>query len=334
MADWANYSTGLHRVSQNCYAYLQPDGGWGLNNAGVVISEGKSLVIDALMDIPRTRRMLDEIKDDTGVTKIDMLLLTHWHIDHMASACVFDDMGAKIIASRICADYMDFHDQPEWVAREKKMTGDARKAMDHNLGGKFDLSGIKRAVPNVVFDGNRYDFNVGDIKVEVYENKPSHTRSDSFAFMPSESVVHTGDLITAHRHLGLQFPFLTNAIDAMELLKKLDARVYIAGHGPLLVKSDILERIQYLKDLQGSLRKSFDKGAEYPQGAEEFLRNLGPYKNYANPASIYDTARMIYCEFRGDTEDFARKDNVKFTAQSLTRRKELATKMPELFLRF
>ena len=35
-----NYSLGLHEIGNDCYAYLQPDGGWGYSNAGLVVGNG------------------------------------------------------------------------------------------------------------------------------------------------------------------------------------------------------------------------------------------------------------------------------------------------------
>ena len=42
------YTLGLHEIGEGTHAYLQPDGGWGWSNAGLVVG------IDAA-DFPRTR---------------------------------------------------------------------------------------------------------------------------------------------------------------------------------------------------------------------------------------------------------------------------------------
>ena len=36
-----NYTKGLHELGNGCYAYLQPDGGWGWSNAGLVADAGR-----------------------------------------------------------------------------------------------------------------------------------------------------------------------------------------------------------------------------------------------------------------------------------------------------
>ena len=53
------YTKGLHEVADGVWAYLQPDGGWGWSNAGLVTSGEASLLVDTLFDLKLTREMLD-----------------------------------------------------------------------------------------------------------------------------------------------------------------------------------------------------------------------------------------------------------------------------------
>ena len=54
----SRYTLGLHEVGNGCFAYLQPDGGWGYSNAGLVVGEGESLLVDTLFDLKLTQQML------------------------------------------------------------------------------------------------------------------------------------------------------------------------------------------------------------------------------------------------------------------------------------
>ena len=47
MANW-QYEKGLHETGNGIYAYLQPDGGWGWSNAGLVVDDGSSLLLDTV----------------------------------------------------------------------------------------------------------------------------------------------------------------------------------------------------------------------------------------------------------------------------------------------
>ncbi len=72
-----NYSLGLHEIGNNCYAYLQPDGGWGYSNAGLIVGEGSSLLVDTLFDLKLTASMLDCMKGATQTAPIATVVNTH-----------------------------------------------------------------------------------------------------------------------------------------------------------------------------------------------------------------------------------------------------------------
>jgi hypothetical protein len=52
------YTRGLHEIAAGVFAYLQPDGGWGWSNAGLVVAGESSLLVDTLFDLKLTGEML------------------------------------------------------------------------------------------------------------------------------------------------------------------------------------------------------------------------------------------------------------------------------------
>ena len=67
MVTSAGYTHGLHELDHGCFAYLQPDGGWGWSNAGLIVGDGQSLLVDTLFDLGLTAAMLDSMADVTTV---------------------------------------------------------------------------------------------------------------------------------------------------------------------------------------------------------------------------------------------------------------------------
>ncbi len=53
------YTKGLHEIADGVWAYLQPDGGWGWSNAGLITGDGSSLLVDTLFDLRLTAEMLE-----------------------------------------------------------------------------------------------------------------------------------------------------------------------------------------------------------------------------------------------------------------------------------
>ncbi|HEY1961670.1 MAG TPA: MBL fold metallo-hydrolase, partial [Rhizomicrobium sp.] len=77
----ARHEAGVADFGNGCFAYLQPDGGWGLSNAGLVTSDGQALLIDTLFDLPHTREMLDAF-GRAASAKIGTVFNTHQNGDH------------------------------------------------------------------------------------------------------------------------------------------------------------------------------------------------------------------------------------------------------------
>lgn len=80
MSERWRYSRGLHEVGDGLYAYLQPDGGWGWSNAGLVVDGGDCLLVDTLFDLRLTREMLDAMRPVAPA--ISVLVNTHANGDH------------------------------------------------------------------------------------------------------------------------------------------------------------------------------------------------------------------------------------------------------------
>src|SRR5215216_3311719 len=61
MTGGMSYRKGLHELGEGCFAYLQPDGGWGWSNAGLLVGDGASLLVDTLFDLRLTAEMLESM---------------------------------------------------------------------------------------------------------------------------------------------------------------------------------------------------------------------------------------------------------------------------------
>jgi cyclase len=99
-----SYTLGLHELSNGCHAYLQPDGGWGWSNAGLIVGDGESLLVDTLFDLKITQRMLDSMVGVTKRAPISTVVNTHANGDH----CYGNQLlaGSEIIASEATAHEM------------------------------------------------------------------------------------------------------------------------------------------------------------------------------------------------------------------------------------
>jgi len=91
------YERGAHELGDGCLAFLQPDGGWGWSNAGLIVGDGASLLVDTLFDLDLTAEMLSAFAPHTRTAPIATLLNTHANGDHCYGNQLVE--GAEIVAS-------------------------------------------------------------------------------------------------------------------------------------------------------------------------------------------------------------------------------------------
>ena len=186
----SSYSLGLHEVGQGAYAYLQPDGGWGYSNAGLLVGDGRSLLVDTLFDLKLTEAMLGAMRSVTDGSPIGTVVNTHANGDH----CYGNQLvgGAEIVASSATAHEMT-EVPPAMMAALNAADGDVGDLF-RSFFGDFDFSGIDLAMPTRTFDG-RLDLDVGGRVVELIEVGPAHTKGDTIVHCPETKTVFTGDIL-------------------------------------------------------------------------------------------------------------------------------------------
>src|SRR6476659_8222735 len=101
----ARYEKGLREVGDGLFAYLQPDGGWGWSNAGLVVDGESTLLIDTLFDLRLTEETLHTMRRAVpSAARIDTLVNTHANGDHCYGNQLVGD--ALIVASANTAEEM------------------------------------------------------------------------------------------------------------------------------------------------------------------------------------------------------------------------------------
>ncbi len=284
------YRLGLHEVGDGCHAYLQPDGGWGWSNAGLVTSGGESLLVDTLFDLPLTRAMLDAMAPITGAAPIRNLVNTHANGDHCYGNELVTD--AVIIASKACAEEMA-HTPPAMLAAMMAAApemGDVGAYLIKAFGD-FDFEGIDYTLPTNTFDA-RLDVRVGDKTVELYEVGPAHTAGDVIAHVPSDGVVYTGDILFIEGTPLMWAGPVANWIAACDLIIDLGADQIVPGHGPITDADGVRRVRDYLEFIERESRARHAAGMTAADAAadislDEFARWIDSERIAINVDSIY-----------------------------------------------
>ncbi len=291
------YDKGLHALGRGIYAYLTPDGSWGLSNAGLVTDRGRSLLIDTLFDVNMTREMINEMAAaDPAAENIDTLVVTHGNGDHFYGSQLLPD--AQIIASKACAEEMEAS-PPETLAQFLKMAPSLGQAGEFAVKtfGRFEFNGIHPRPATVTFEG-RYDFKVGEKEIRLIEVGPAHTRGDVIVYVPEDKTVFAGDMLFIGGTPILWVGPISNWINACDLMLSWDVANFVPGHGPVTDKKGVAEVRGYLTYIHEQAFKRFEAGMTEQEAIADI--DLGPYKSLSDRERVAVNINTLYREFSGN----------------------------------
>lgn len=292
MANWP-FTQGIHDIGNGVYGYVQPDGTWGWSNAGLIVSEGETLLVDTLMSVPLTRDMLDRFKANVpGGGRIDRLVNTHANPDHFFGNGLVAD--AEIIGTVEAREEMAGFDPKALAALKDNYLsmGDGGAFLYETMGRKFDFSGVDElTLPSRTFE-KQLALSVGSKQVELTDLGPAHTSSDTIVWLPDDRVVFTGDLLFNEGHPIMWAGPIENWIAACQYIIDLDPSVVVPGHGPITDKAAVAGMKDYFEYVREAARMRFDAGMEFEQAARDI--NMSEYRGWSDPERIVANVFSLY----------------------------------------
>jgi glyoxylase-like metal-dependent hydrolase (beta-lactamase superfamily II) len=288
------YTKGLHEVADGVWAYLQPDGGWGWSNAGLVTSGDTSLLVDTLFDLRLTAEMLEAMRRATAAAReIGTVVNTHANGDHCYGNALV--AGSDIVASARCAEEMA-------QLPPSAMAGFMRAAPSLGPAGEFlarifapfSFDEIPEAPPTTTFE-DRLELRVEDRRVTLLEVGPAHTAGDVVVHLPDEGVVFTGDILFHGGHPIVWAGPVANWVAACDRILSLDAAVIVPGHGPLATPAAVADLKGYFEYLTSEARLRHAAGMSALDAARDI--DLGPYAGWGEAERVVANVRALYRDF-------------------------------------
>jgi cyclase len=292
------YEKGLHDLGSGGYAWLQPDGGWGWSNAGLIVDGGESLLVDTLFDVPLTRDMLAAMKraEPRAAARIGTLVNTHHNGDHcFGNQCC---EGAEIIAHTLAAEAMT-HEGPRGLARMLDAAPDRGEtgAYLQKCFGAFDFKGVTQTLPTTTFE-TEITRQVGGKEVRIFHVGPAHTPGDALVHVPADKLVFTGDILFIEGHPIMWEGPVGNWIDACEAIIAMDVETVVPGHGPITDKRGVAAVRDYLIYTRDEARQRYDAGLTAFDAARDI--DMSDYDSWGDGERIVVNVATLYKEFSGE----------------------------------
>jgi glyoxylase-like metal-dependent hydrolase (beta-lactamase superfamily II) len=231
-------------------------------NAGIVVGDRSTLVIDTAMGPRNGERILAEARRLGGERKL-LMTTTHFHPEHA--------FGAQSFAT---ATYVCNASQ----AREMASKGAEYIEMFSGFGPGLAelLADVELVTPDVVFEGPRCELDLGGVVAQLITIGPAHTQGDMVVFLPESGVLFAGDLVE-DRFLPIFPDADANGLlwlDALDRLDALGPRVVVGGHGAVGDAGLIAALRDYLVAVRDRVTALRDSGVPLEKIEEELEPEL------------------------------------------------------------
>lgn len=285
---------GLHEIAPGTYAYLQPDGGWGYSNAGLVESDDEVLLVDTLFTLDLTMEMLSTIRTVIPETAcIDWLVNTHANGDH----CYGNQLltGSTILSSDAVAAEVEV-DDISILHSALSMAGlfGFVGSYFERCFGSFDTSDVVLTPPQKTFSG-RLSFSLAGRPVDLIELGPAHTAGDVVVHVPDVDVLFSGDLLFIGSTPIVWTGPISHWIEACDAMVALDPRIVVPGHGPITDQAGIHDVRRYLEFIEVESRLRFERGMTPWEATLDI--ELGVFEEWLNNERIAVNVAMAFHEF-------------------------------------
>jgi cyclase len=313
-----SYEHGLTEVGEGVFAYLQPDGSWGWSNAGLVTGEEGSLLVDTLYDLALTERMLADMRAALpAAARIETLVNTHGNGDHCYGNSLL--AGARIVASENAAREMA--ELPPATMAALVQNAPSMGALGEfflRCFGSFRFDGVELELPGETFTGE-LSIDHGGRRLELIEVGPAHTRGDTLAWLATERVLFSGDILFNGAHPIAWAGPVSNWIAACRRIEELAPETIVPGHGPLASVADLREQRSYFEYLYEQARIAHGQGMTPLQAARWMA--MDRWADWGESERLAVNVANVFAELNG-TEPPAPLEGFQLMA-------ELALDLPE-----
>ena len=305
------YTEGLHDLGSDVYAWMAPNGSWGEANAGLVIGDDASLLVDTLWDVPKTQVMLDAMQPLLEPSPLVTVVNTHADGDHFWGNQLVAD--TDIVTSERARAEMAHHKPGSLLAFEKLgrvlklLPGRKNRAAGHYfqaMCAPYEFSTVTHTPARRGFSGE-LNLDIGGRLVRLIEVGPAHTQGDLIVHVPDSKILFAADILFIGSTPVMWAGPVENWLEALDLILGMDAKIIVPGHGPLTDKEGVKAVKAYWQFANAKARQRFDAGTPPERAAHEIAASAAfraqPFSNWDSPERLMTNVHLLYRGFAGET---------------------------------
>ena len=226
-------------------------------NAGFVVTSKGVVVYDALGTPSLAVELYKRIRKVTDLP-VKVVVMSHYHADHLYGLQVFKDMGAEIYAPAGAIDYLSSATADNLLAQRRKEL-------------KPWVDARTRLVPADHYLKEDTEFSLGDTRFKLLLQGSAHSEGDLAMLVEPDRVIFTGDIIFEGRIPFIGESNTKNWLLQLEKLKSAKVSALIPGHGPMARDPDklISATHRYLSYLREQMGKAVENWVGFDQAYDQ-----------------------------------------------------------------
>jgi cyclase len=267
----------LEQLADGVYAAIHADDGWATCNAGIIDLGDRTLVFDTFMS-PEAATDLKHAAEHLTGRPARWLINSHYHNDHIWGNQAFDcnvdilstNRTRELIITEGPLEVQGYREvaqtrlaslEAQYVKERDPITRNhLRVFIVYFQAIIATLPILQIRLPNLTFTGE-FTFNGSKRSAELISFEGGHSGSDAILYLPREGIVFMSDLLFIGGH-----PYLPDG-DPVKIklflaeVRKLQAKIFVPGHGPVGQTSDLDWMDEYIDTLNALVRSAIENGA-------------------------------------------------------------------------
>lgn len=237
------------QIAENVYSIISPfiglptpeNKGWNSNTHFIVTKTGV-LVFDTGSSETIGNKIKKTIKTITN-KPILWVVNSHSHADHWLGNAAFPD--AEVFSSLSSSKLMKKYGEED-VNFYSKVT-------------KGTIGSTQLLYPTKLLTKNQ-KFNFGGTKIELIFSNNGHSPGDILLWLPSQKIILGGDVLSSdYMPMITGHGNISNLINTLNLILKLNPKIVLTGHGTVTSKESIIRDINLLSNISKLVKKEFEK---------------------------------------------------------------------------
>jgi cyclase len=267
----------MQQLAQDVYAYVQPDGGWCVSNAGVVVGHDTTVLIDTAAT-ERRARVLREAVAKISEHSPSILINTHFHGDHHFGNAQFSP-PATVVAHEIAR----------------------AEIIEAGLGLRQLWPQVQWGETPIVAPGLTFrdaiTIHAGQTRIELMHLGPAHTTNDVFVWVPQRRVLFAGDVLWSGVTPFCLMGSIAGSLDVIAQLRQLEPEIIVPGHGDVGGPELFDSNEAYLRFIQELATDGYHSGLTPLEVASK--TELGEFSSLLDPERVVGNLHRAYAELAG-----------------------------------